>query len=152
MNRRATALVGIAAAALTVAVNARARPQEPGRADAKSTMAGVYTLAQASRGETTYMNLCAGCHSARNYASQGFTLLWSGRKVVELFDYLRGAMPKTDPGSLTAAETTQVIADLLKINRVPAGKVALPATNAALQSIVLEFPPTGAVGVTPPTR
>jgi S-disulfanyl-L-cysteine oxidoreductase SoxD len=130
----------IAGIAFAGALDAGERTQAPARTSPISTMTGVYTPAQAARGEATYLNVCAGCHSARNYASQGFTQEWSGHRLADLFDYLRGAMPKGDPGSVSAAEHAQVIAYLLKINRVPAGKVELPAERSALQSIVIEFP------------
>jgi mono/diheme cytochrome c family protein len=129
-----------AALALSGAVGARGRKQEPARPTPTSTMTGVYTAAQAAKGETTYMNVCVGCHSGKNYASEAFTKEWSGERLVELFDYLRTAMPKSAPGSLSAAENAQIVAYLLKINRVPPGKVELPTDHAALQSIVIEFP------------
>ena len=146
MNRQVMVLVLIAAAALTSAAGARARSQEAGRNGAKSTMAGIYTPGQATRGEQLYLNICGGCHSARNYASQGFVREWSGHRLVELVEFLQSEMPKDDPGSLTAAQNAQIIAYLLQINRVPSGKVDLATDHAALESIVIEFPPAKVAG------
>jgi S-disulfanyl-L-cysteine oxidoreductase SoxD len=140
----ATRTLGIMVSALIAVlagtVAARAHSQDPVRTTPTSTMSGVYTAAQAARGEATYMNVCAGCHSGKNYASQGFTQDWAGERLVELFDYLRTAMPKSAPGSLSAVENAEIVAFLLKINRVPAGKTELPTDPTALQSIVIEFP------------
>lgn len=129
--------VAAAGSMLLAAAGLNAR-QDP--APAKSTLSGVYTAAQANRGEQSYMSFCAGCHSAGTYASPAFTRQWAGRPVAELFDYLIRTMPKNEPGSLSPAENAQVVAYLLKINRIPPGPVELPADPAALERITIEFP------------
>ncbi len=106
-----------------------------------TTMSGVYTAAQADRGEQTYMNVCVGCHPAGTYAGPDFRLYWKGSSVSDLFNLLHDTMPKSDPGALPAADYAQVLAYLLKINGAPAGKTELPADSNALKKIIFAFPP-----------
>jgi hypothetical protein len=111
--------------------------------DVKSTMTGVYTAPQATRGEETYMGICVACHPAGTYKSEAFKTAWSGRLLSELFDQVKEKMPKNDPASLTAEEYIQVVAYLLKINGVPAGDSELPADSEALKKIRIEMPGGG---------
>ena len=95
--------------------------------DMQSTMTGVYSAPQATRGEETYMAVCVSCHPAGTYKTPGFKANWKGRPLSELFDQVREKMPKNDPASLSQQEYIQVVAYLLKINGVPAGESELPA-------------------------
>jgi S-disulfanyl-L-cysteine oxidoreductase SoxD len=111
--------------------------------DVKSTMTGVYTAPQATRGEETYMGICVACHPAGTYKTTAFRTAWSGRLLSELFDQVKEKMPKNDPASLTPQEYVQVVAYLLKINGVPAGESELPADSEALKKIRIEMPGDG---------
>lgn len=108
----------------------------------RSTLTGVYTAAQATRGEETYMNICVACHPKGTYATPIFRTTWNGRLVSDLFDVVQEKMPKNDPGTLTPAEVAQVLAYLLKINDVPAGQTELPEDVEALKKIRFETPAT----------
>jgi hypothetical protein len=48
-------------------------------------------------------------------------------------------MPKQDPGTLTPKEVAQVIAYILKQNRMPAGSTELPTDPAMLKKIRIEL-------------
>ncbi|HSC27176.1 MAG TPA: cytochrome c, partial [Vicinamibacterales bacterium] len=76
---------------------------------APSTMSGVYTAAQAARGEETYMGICVACHPPGTYAGQPFKANWDKRPLSDLFDIVTETMPKQDPGTLTPKEVAQVI-------------------------------------------
>jgi len=104
-----------------------------------TTTAGVYTAAQATRGEETYMGICVACHPRGTYSTAAFRTSWSGRQLSELFDQVKDKMPKNDPASLTPAEYAQVVAYLLKINDVPAGESELPPDSDALKKIRIEM-------------
>jgi hypothetical protein len=133
-------------AAVIVATSSRVglRAAAGGRQDASapsiSTMTGVYTAAQASRGEETYMAICVACHPRGTYMTTTFRTSWSGRPLSELFDLVREKMPKSDPGSLTPGEYAQAIAYILKINDVPAGESELLPDAEALKKIRVEWP------------
>jgi mono/diheme cytochrome c family protein len=104
------------------------------------TMAGVYTRAQADRGEETYMNLCVGCHTATVYSGYAFAVTWDGRPLSDLYGQIKYNMPKNEPDTLTPAEAAQLVAYILKINRVPAGKAELKPDEKALEKIKIEMP------------
>jgi mono/diheme cytochrome c family protein len=104
-----------------------------------STMGGVYTTAQAARGEEAYFSLCVSCHPAGTMHSEpAFSATWAGRPLSDLYDAIKDKMPKNDPGTLTLAEAAQLVAYLLKMNSIPAGKTDLPADREALQKIRIE--------------
>jgi mono/diheme cytochrome c family protein len=108
--------------------------------DMRSALTGVYTTAQAARGEQTYFNICVACHPRGTYSSDAFKTTWSGRPISDLFEVVKERMPKSDPGSLTPEEAAQVLAYILKINDVPAGEADLPSDLAALKRIKFETP------------
>src|SRR5215203_5984963 len=107
---------------------------------AKTTKERVYSAAQAARGEQTYMSSCVSCHPPATYKGAVF-LNWQGRSLGDLLAFLSEKMPKNDPGSLSAKEYTQVMAFLLKINGMPAGRLDLPADPAALRGITINILP-----------
>jgi len=104
----------------------------------RSVLTGVYTPAQATRGEQTYYNICVACHPRGTYSTDAFKTTWSGRPISDLFVQVKEKMPKSDPGSLTPEEAAQVLAYILKINDVPAGDVDLPSDIELLKKIKFE--------------
>lgn len=103
-------------------------------------MSGVYSAAQATRGEETYMSLCVACHPSANFTTAAFKTAWNGRPLSEFFELVRDKMPKNDPGSLTPGEYAQAVAYLLKINELPAGEQELTPDGEALKKIRIEMP------------
>lgn len=105
---------------------------------------GVYSAAQAARGEKLYARSCGGCH--RDDASGGddsepplrgpnFTHTWEGASVAELYDFIATNMPKTRPGSLPLEECIDIVAFLLKVNEIPAGTRELTTDIKTLTGI-----------------
>jgi mono/diheme cytochrome c family protein len=119
-----------------VALALRVTAQSP----AASTMSGVYSADQARRGEDTYMSICVGCHPSGTYSSEAFKATWSGKSVGDLFDLISQTMPKNDPASLSPQEYAQVVAYILKLNGVPAGKTDIPTDSERLKQIRIEMP------------
>jgi mono/diheme cytochrome c family protein len=134
-NRR----VLISAFALLIALVQRGTAQTPA-ADTVSTASGVYTAAQAVRGEETYMNVCVACHPAGTYTTPVFREKWHSKPLSEFFALVSETMPKQEPASLTPKEYVEVLAYLLKINGAPDGKEELPADTAALKKFKIEMP------------
>ena len=115
---------------------------------------GVYTQAQADRGEKAYKVSCGYCHKddlsggffddgngrapalagARAFDSS-FEKRWAGVSVGEMVIDIGTAMPQQDPGSLPPETYIDIISFLLSKNGVPAGARELPADLQALQSI-----------------
>lgn len=109
------------------------------KAPARSTLEGVYTTAQADKGEDTYFGICITCHPRGTYAGDTFKKNWNGRPLSDLYDWVLNKMPKSAPGTLSPAESIQVIAYILRENKMPPGKVALPASAATLGTIRIQL-------------
>jgi len=113
----------------------------PVTAQDRSTRAGVYTASQATRGREVYQLSCMSCHTPASHAGAAFVAKWEGRPLWELFRFVSDAMPKSEPGSLTERQYTLVLAYLLKMNGMPAGREELTADSLALQKIRIELKP-----------
>jgi len=120
-------------------------------AAAKSAWTGVYTDAQADRGEREYGRTCSHCHglSLEGDGSREIPALvldsfmrhWRGRPVQALFDTLMRSMPADDRGSMTPRMTADMIAYLLRANGAPAGDAPLPSERDALAGLVFDEKP-----------
>ena len=104
---------------------------------------GVYTEAQAYRGEKVVDTTCIGCHgpgldggdSGPKLVGDAFLTNWSTQPVSELFDWIRQAMPPEAAGTLSSEDAAAVVAYILKQNKMPAGKQTLPTESEALRRI-----------------
>jgi cytochrome c len=123
---------------------------------------GVYTAAQAGRGEKAYKLACGYCHkdnlgggffddgTGRAPALAGprafdssFAERWRGVTVGEMLIEIGTTMPQQDPGSLPPETYVDILSFLLSKNDVPAGTSELPADLEALQAIrVTPGPPS----------
>jgi mono/diheme cytochrome c family protein len=115
-----------------------AAPQVP-----KEPEAGVYTSAQAEKGEQTYGAVCSGCHMAEltgydrapPLAGDSFVSRWQGSTLNDLFQRIKGTMPQTAPGSLSDKAYVEIVAFLLEANGYQSGAKELQVDPAALKSI-----------------
>ena len=138
--RAALRLAGAAAPVLLAGVVV-ASAQETA---ALSVRDGVYTVEQADRGEALYDDRCTVCHGemraivpemAALLGDHTFRNFWRGRSLGEMFGYIRETMPQDAPGTLTAAQTAEIVAHILRGNRLPAGDAALPDDEETLNGI-----------------
>ena len=106
----------------------------------KSVKAGVYTPAQAERGEVLFKKNCASCHTPGYFTDDNFYTNYAGKPLWELFDVISDSMPEDNPGSLKKEEYADVIAFLLKLNSFPTGEAELPIDKDALSGILMEKP------------
>jgi mono/diheme cytochrome c family protein len=117
-------------------------------AQGKTTLDGVYTAAQATRGQKIYADSCASCHGddlsgggqTPALAGKDFNVDWNDLAMSDLFDRTHGTMPADKPGTLTPAQTADVIAFLLQKGNFPAGSAELPVEAAALKGIKFVSP------------
>jgi mono/diheme cytochrome c family protein len=117
-------------------------------AQGKTTLDGVYTAAQSGRGQKIYGDSCASCHGddlsgggqAPALAGKDFNVDWTDLAVSDLFERTHGTMPADKPGTLTPAQTVDVIAFLLQKGNFPVGQTELPADAAALKEIKFVSP------------
>ena len=123
----------------------RAHAQQP-----RTVNDGVYTAAQATRGEAAYRLQCVMCHGASLAGDAGPPLTGDGflgprdeQPVSDLFDKIRSTMPQQAPGTLTESQVADLVAFILQVNRFPAGSVELAASPASLRQIALVSAGTG---------
>ena len=106
---------------------------------------GVYTPEQAAQGKAAFDNKCAICHGAELMGAEMAPALaggmflgnWSSQSVGDLFKRIKTTMPASDPGSMSNAETAQIVSYILSVNRFPAGSTILPNDEAALGQIAI---------------
>jgi len=110
---------------------------------------GVYTEAQATRGQAIYKDRCASCHGdglagrmGPSLTGDAFLTVWSQEPLFELAGKIRNTMPQTDPGSLTWQQTADLVAYILQVGKFPAGRSELRGDEQALKEIA--WPATGA--------
>lgn len=92
-----------------------------------SVWAGIYTKAQAARGELVYQEKCALCHSddlrGENFApplvGEPFDARWRDEILANLITVVKVTMPQERPGSLTDNEYADVVAFILMRNSFP---------------------------------
>jgi mono/diheme cytochrome c family protein len=107
---------------------------------------GIYTEAQAKRGDEGYHKECASCHGAEMEgkgqapALKGmeFTANWTGQTVGDLFEKIQGSMPADRPGQLSGETNAAILAYILQRNGFPGGKQELAGDAEALRKIRFE--------------
>jgi cytochrome c len=110
---------------------------------AKTTWDGVYSDAQAKRGEAVYTQKCAGCHgpdltgadTAPSLTGPEFNSGWNDLSADDLAERVRTTMPGDAPGSLNRQDTIDVIAFIFAKDRFPSGQAELPAASEQLKQI-----------------
>ncbi len=105
---------------------------------AKTARDGIYTMAQANRGQADFQTFCSACHNATDFQGSHFQLGWGSRPVGDVHQFVSEMMPMDAPGSLTAQQYADIIAFFLSQNGYPAGQTELPSSNAALKQIRFE--------------
>lgn len=104
----------------------------------RSVRAGVYSPAQAQRGEKIYAARCGNCHQIGQFVGSVFLQSWAGQTADALYDNIRSTMPTDNPGGLKAQEYADVLAYIFKMNRLPAGATELKGTKSALRQVRIE--------------
>lgn len=104
----------------------------------RSVKTGVYSDAQALRGRELYALQCRSCHTPESHTGAIFDSWWGGRLLSDLFEYVQERMPKNEPGSLTPQEYADVVAYLLRMNRLPSGSDELSTDVAQLRRIRID--------------
>jgi quinohemoprotein ethanol dehydrogenase len=96
---------------------------------------GVFTVAQAARGEQHFNRVCASCHTVAEQAGASFASRWGSGTLADVFTLIATTMPQGQPGSLSADEYASVVAFLLQRSGYAAGATELPGNAAALQAM-----------------
>jgi mono/diheme cytochrome c family protein len=107
---------------------------------------GVYTHAQAERGEAVYSTSCIGCHEGQDadgpeLTGRVFLDRWREDRLEPLFTFIKTTMPGNNPGSLDEGAYADVVAYLLEANGLPAGKRELsPDMVGSIELVGAEGP------------
>ncbi len=112
-------------------------------AQTPTVWSGVYSEAQAYRGEKVADTRCIGCHgpkldggdSGPKLVGGMFLAGWTSQSVGVMFDWIREAMPAEAPGTLSRDDTAAVIAYILQLNKMPPGKLDLSTEREVLGRI-----------------
>lgn len=114
---------------------------QPGR----SVLDGVYTEAQAQRGEVLAKAKCQACHGERLSGDMGpplagsdFLANWNGKPASELFEKIRTTMPQGEEGTLTPNQTADLISYLFQLSKFPSGSAELSSDASALAQIQIQ--------------
>ena len=114
--------------------------------DARSVKDGVYTEAQALRGETAYRAHCVECHGedlrgahmTPSMVGIGFAFRWRGRDLLDFYEGMRTTMPQSAPGGLSGDVYADLVAFILARNGYPAGDVELASRADDMRGIVIK--------------
>lgn len=121
-------------------------PGSPSAA-AENDGAGLYSEAQAMRGEALYQQYCSACHGTRLQGNPAAPLTggafrgrWEDGKhtLDDLYYIVRSLMPNNAPGSLSKEQYADVVAYILKMNEYPAGGAELIPKAAAMKAVILQ--------------
>jgi mono/diheme cytochrome c family protein len=113
---------------------------------AKSVWDGVYTEAQANRGQGLYKEHCASCHADTLMGGEmspplvggDFLSNWNGLTMGDLFERIRTTMPQNKAGKLSREVNADITAYILSVNKFPVGKTELPHSTEFLKQIQIE--------------
>ena len=128
------------------------RPAQVEGGTVKTVWDGVYTAAQAARGQSVYntsgavpRSACRDCHSedltgARGPALAGAPFMdsWSEDNLSSLFTMIKTDMPRNDRGTLSDTQYLDIVAYIFQVNGFPAGTEELPLDTDAQKSIQIE--------------
>ena len=105
---------------------------------AKAVSEGVYTAAQADRGQKQYEATCAGCHETSQFMGNDFAASWGGKPVHDLFDKVKTTMPEDNPGSLKPQQYADILAYFFRLNKFATGSAELKGDPAELKGILID--------------
>jgi ankyrin repeat protein len=134
---------GVAAGTVPPAGPAVSQTEAPAGRGERTLRDGVYSDAQATRGELHYRSSCGRCHSddlmgdrdAPALVGAAFTTRWGGQTVDDLLQTVKRTMPQEAPDTLGVAAYTDIVGFMIKSNGHPAGAADLPTEGESLKAI-----------------
>jgi ankyrin repeat protein len=120
-------------------------------AGTKTTLDGVFSAAQVTRGREVYTRACSACHLdtlagdavSPPLTGPGFMGRYTGQSAHDMITAIRGSMPQNAPDSLGDQRYVDLIAYLLSVNGGPSGTADLPIDVNALMRITVAGTPQG---------
>ena len=142
-TRRGVVVVVVLASGLSLAAEQAQPPTETSDLSmGRSLQSGVYSDAQAQRGEPLYAEDCAYCHgaelegtiSAPPLTAAALSARWHDKTLADLFEYQQVFMPMNSPGGFARSQNVDILAYILKKGGFPAG-TELPSQPDAQRQI-----------------
>lgn len=135
----AAAAAGLGVSLLLTAASAQEQPRS------RTIWDGVFSEAQAARGQQGYAQACAKCH-ADDLLGTGNAPPLVGEPFLGRFDrataddvvlVVRQTMPQEAPDSLGLEAYVDIVSYLFRTNGSPSGPADLPADRAALKQVLV---------------
>jgi S-disulfanyl-L-cysteine oxidoreductase SoxD len=102
---------------------------------------GVFSAAQAARGERLFESICMNCHEITEFTAAGAYLEEvEGKPLWETFEYIWAEMPEDEPGSLNPEDYADVLAYIFSIYGLPSGAASLAIDRESLEAIMIVRP------------
>ena len=106
----------------------------------ETSMDGIFTAAQAERGEGLFGSLCQRCHSVQEFTGRSFDTIWAGVPAAALYTQIANTMPLDQPGSLGIPQVTALMAYIFAANDMPNGNTPLAGDMEWMMGITLARP------------
>ena len=139
LSRRKETGIKDAGAALSMLLLLGALVAAAQDASGPSIGSGVFTAAQAKRGDDAYQASCSGCHGtdlratdaeAVDLTGPAFRAKWNGKTLEERFETIRDTMPLGNANSLGDKTYMDILAFILQFNDFPPGNQELVPETA----------------------
>ncbi|MQA28558.1 MAG: hypothetical protein GEU82_01795 [Luteitalea sp.] len=108
---------------------------------------GIYTAAQATRGEATYKAQCTTCHGealegklAPPLTGPEFMRVWGNQPLLDLVTKIQNTMPANAAGQLSRQQSVDIVAYVLELSKLPPGNADLGTDDGVLTQITLPAP------------
>jgi len=118
---------------------------------ARTVSGGVYTDAEARRGQQIYGERCAACHGpalqgqlAPPLTGAAFMSVWGSELLSALVSKIQKTMPANNPGTLTDQQATDLVALILQTGK--SSPAAAPAAAIAPVASHPTYPPAANLG------
>jgi mono/diheme cytochrome c family protein len=109
--------------------------------DGRTVRDGVFSPAQAKRGETLFESICMNCHEISEFTAAGAYLEEvEGEPLWDTFEYIWAEMPEDEPASLNPEDYAAVLSYIFSIYGLPSGDTDLPIDRATLSTITITRP------------
>lgn len=120
-------------------------PRTAAQAGGKTIWDGVFTDAQATRGQETYNKACATCHAedllgstnAPALVGEAFFSRFNRTSADDVIDVIRRTMPQEAPDTLGMPAYADIASYIFKANGSPAGSAELPVDRTTLREILV---------------
>jgi mono/diheme cytochrome c family protein len=107
-----------------------------GYGQTRSVADGVYTDAQATRGQQLYQAQCVSCHGGALEGAVGpplagdrFLAVWSSRPIADLVNKIEQTMPPGQSGTLSRPQSLDLAAFILRAGQFAAGRAELGSSD-----------------------